>query len=202
MRSLPGVSKNRSPMVPTKSLRAGRRWHACFLGVTLLAMILNASTPSVAEDIRKAVQNPTEYQVKAAFLYNFTRFIEWPSNVFPDPAEPILVGILGSNPFGDELERIFKSNTAGGRKMIVKRADELQDLRTCQILFISSSEKKHLARLLEKVDHARILTVSDMDSHGPLCLFTLVSRAVRISWLRWIRRSPCANRKYTSRQRV
>lgn len=106
---------------------------------------------------------PTEYQVKAAFLYNFAKFVEWPPGTFHDAAEPFTVGVLGQDPFGAELELIFKTNTVGGRRVVVKRAGGLEQLRHCQIVFVSASEKRRLPLIFKSFDHAGVLTIGDAE---------------------------------------
>ena len=64
---------------------------------------------------------PSEYQVKAAFLFNFTKFVEWPDGSFDDPQAPIVVGIIGDDPFGDDLERIIAGQKVQGRGLVIRR---------------------------------------------------------------------------------
>src|SRR5579863_1027936 len=108
-------------------------------------------------------QSPTagEYQVKAAFLFNFAKFVEWPSNSLPDPSAPLRICILGRDPFGDELRNITKEKTVSGRKLQIDQVVDWQHARTCQIIFIASSEKAQLKEILEALQGANVLTVGD-----------------------------------------
>jgi hypothetical protein len=112
---------------------------------------------------RTRAQSPTagEYQVKAAFLFNFAKFVEWPSSNLPDPSAPLRICILGRDPFGEELRNITKGKTVSGRKLQIDQVVDLRQARTCQILFIASSEKAQLKETLEALQGANALTVSD-----------------------------------------
>jgi len=112
---------------------------------------------------RTRAQSPTagEYQVKAAFLFNFAKFVEWPSSSLPDPSAPLRICILGRDPFGEELRNITKEKTVSGRKLQIDQVVDLRQARTCQILFIASSEKAQLKETLDALQGANVLTVSD-----------------------------------------
>ena len=107
------------------------------------------------------LQAISEYQVKAAFLYNFTKFVEWPA---PSPAAtnaPFVIGIVGNDPFGGTLDEVVKSGLAHGRPLQVKRLKKGEPLGDCQILFVSRSETEHLESLLKVIDRQPVLTVGD-----------------------------------------
>jgi len=108
-------------------------------------------------------QEVPEYQLKAAFLYNFAKFIEWPQTAFKDSSAPFVIGILGDDPFGENINFI-KSKKVKSRKLEIKHFKNLKDLKTCQILFVSSSEKKQLPEILAAVKDSTMLTVGDVDS--------------------------------------
>jgi len=104
-----------------------------------------------------------EYKVKAAYLYNFAKFVEWPAEVFADPSLPLNVCVYGKDPFGNALDAI-NDKTAKGRKLVVKRYSRTKDLQKCQITFISPAEKENLTTILENIKGKPILTVSDMEA--------------------------------------
>ena len=108
-------------------------------------------------------QGTGEYQVKAAFLYNFAKFVEWPSEAFINVRTPLVVGVIGDDPFGSDLERMINGKTVNGRQMTIKRLKWGQNLRDCHILFISSSERNRLAQIIENLRGASVLTVGEMD---------------------------------------
>ena len=108
---------------------------------------------------------PGEYQIKAVFLYRFAMFVEWPADAFDDPASPIVIGILGDDPFGDVLDKVIENETINDRKLEVRRFERFDnslDLTACHILFISASERKHVTQILESLGDAGVLTVSEI----------------------------------------
>ncbi len=108
-------------------------------------------------------QSPTagEYQVKAAFLYNFAKFVEWPPSSFSDGSAPLRICVFGHDPFGQELHDITTEKTVNGRKLQVDHVLDLQLARTCHILFIATSEKAQLKRIFESLRGSDALTVGD-----------------------------------------
>ena len=110
-----------------------------------------------------ASQPLPEYQVEAAWLLNFARFIEWPAHRFPAAKSPFVLGIVGEDPFGKNLECTLESRKAQGRSFVLKRLSSEHSLKNCHIVFISSSERRKQRELCEKARQSAILTVSDMD---------------------------------------
>lgn len=104
----------------------------------------------------------TEYQVKAAFLYNFAKFVEWPRRADRSLERTLVVGVLGRDPFGDALDAL-KGMEVRGRRVEVKRISRLEDARGCQILFISASERGRMAHILRYLHDLPVLTVADTD---------------------------------------
>jgi hypothetical protein len=124
----------------------------CFLGFP-------HPTPSNAQE-----QITAEYQVKASYLCNFAKFVEWPTEVFPAQDSPLTIGIVGEDPFGQALDAEALKTTADGHKMVVKRFRWDQDFRRSQLIFIGLTEKKHLGPILSSVKGASVLTVSEIDN--------------------------------------
>jgi hypothetical protein len=102
-----------------------------------------------------------EYQVKAAFLYNFAKFVEWPTGTFNDSSSPIKICVLGKDPFGEALNSLRTKNI-GPRKLIIERLRRGDSPQKCHILFISDSEKNNLPEILKSVKKWSVLTVGDM----------------------------------------
>ena len=111
-----------------------------------------------------ADQSPTEFQVKAAYLFNFLKFVEWPDDPGGDPHAKWVIGFVGDTPIGDELTRLAVGKNVLGRDLLVKKFQEADNLRGCNILFISESEKKRLPSILAALRGSSVLTVADMDS--------------------------------------
>jgi len=124
-----------------------------------------------------------EYQVKAAFLYNFAKFVEWPPGTFSSPSDPIGICIAGVNPFGSTLDTMVQGKKMGERVFAVRRIPDTQQAKECQILFIGGTEWKRLRSLLDALKGAAILTVGETDDFtaaGGMIAFQLAGPRVRI----------------------
>ena len=131
---------------------------------------------------RIAAQEANEYEVKAAFLYNFARFVEWPDNVSPDPNGPLVIAILGRDPFGGEIDRAIEGKTVNGRRLVIKRFSSVETYEQCHILFVSSSERGNLPRILAAVRTSSVLTVSETDRFaqiGGIINFITIENRIR-----------------------
>lgn len=104
-----------------------------------------------------------EYPLKAVFLLNFARFTDWPTNAFVGPDSPLVIGVLGNDPFGSVLDLTIKNEQVKGRKFVVERYSRFSEIGACHILFICQSEANRLARIAAALKTRPILTVSDID---------------------------------------
>jgi hypothetical protein len=136
---------------------AASSWH----GGRLLREALLFGVVLFSLTVGTQAQSASEYQVKAAFLFNFAKFVEWPPDSFTDAAAPFEICVLGQDPFGEELRILTNQKTINGRKLEVKHVDDLQYARNCHILFIASSEKTSMKTILEGLRGASVLTVGD-----------------------------------------
>lgn len=107
-----------------------------------------------------------EYQVKAAFLYNFAKFVEWPNSAFKSPQEPISICIIGQNPFGGALEEAIRGKEIEGRRLVIHEVPDGAPTGACHILFVGSSEHKHFRALTETLKAPGILTVGEAPWFG------------------------------------
>jgi len=105
----------------------------------------------------------TEYQIKAAFLYHFAQFVEWPPQAFAGPKSPLIIGVLGENVFGDNLEQTIRNKTINNHPFQFKEFHSVEEATNCHILFICPSEKNRLPKILEAVIGTSVLTVSETD---------------------------------------
>ena len=105
---------------------------------------------------------PSEYQVKAAYLYNFGRFVKWPAGVAAGKGDSFPVCVLGRDPFGPILDSTLAGEALEGKPVVIRRIARPQDAADCRILFVSSTEEHHLKEILAAIDQAGVLTVSDM----------------------------------------
>jgi hypothetical protein len=127
-------------------------------------------------------QSSGEYAVKAAFLYNFARFVEWPGEALGNGGSPLLVGVMGDDPFGSSIDQVVAGTNVNGHPIAVNRLRWGQDLRQCHILFISSSEARRLPQILASLRGASVLTVADMerfDQQGGVVRFFIEDGKVR-----------------------
>ncbi len=131
--------------------------------VVRLFLILSVWTGLSFGQVTQGESSSPEYLVKAAFLYNFAKFVEWPAEAFVDDQTSITLCILGKDPFGDALDTI-KNKIIRGRKLVIKRLRESKELEKCHILFISQSEKQDLAKVFETIKDWHVLTIGDMEN--------------------------------------
>ena len=115
-----------------------------------------------AEHLKAQDAKPTELQVKAAYLSNFGRFVEWPDRESEDPVEPFRVCVLGRDPFGSVLDKALAGEAVNRAPLTLLRISIPQEAVNCRVLFISSAENSELNTILAALDKACVLTVSDM----------------------------------------
>jgi YfiR/HmsC-like len=135
----------------------------------------------IAVDAQEDSQ-PTEYQIKAAFIFNFAKFVEWPSAAFPKPSSPIVVGVLGDNPFNDALEKTIQNKTVDEHPVIIMQFRTAAEATNCHILFISNSEKLRLPQILKQLNGRSVLTVGEMPGFteaGGMINFVLEGTKIR-----------------------
>jgi hypothetical protein len=125
-------------------------------GVGLLAALaLLFSRPALAE--------PTEQEIKAALIFNITRFVEWPATSFRAPGAPLVVAILGQDEVSDVLEPMLHHKTVGGHPLEVRWVQNAADARGCQLLYVAASEERRVASILHDVRGQATLTVAGID---------------------------------------
>jgi hypothetical protein len=115
-----------------------------------------------------------EYQVKAAFLYNFAKFVEWPSAAFKNPDDPIAICVLGQNPFGSALEDIINGKRVADRGLRVRQVSDQREAARCHIVFVSAADDKRT--FLEEVKSLPVLTIGERDgflADGGIIVFTV-----------------------------
>jgi len=130
------------------------------------------------------VRAESEYDVKAAYLYKFTKFVEWPESTFASAEAPFVIGVIGRDSFA-ELDRLSEGNTTGARRIEVRHfsADASEALRECQMIFVSASEQRRLSTILAAVQGRPVLVVGESDgfaSAGGMLGFALRENRVGI----------------------
>ena len=132
-----------------------------------------------------AADNPglSEYDVKAGFLFKLPQFIDWPASAFVTPDAPIVIGIVGVDPFGKTLDELVKGEIVRGHPLAIKRLNPDDDLKSCQVLFICRNKKDQLPSLLQKLKGCPVLTVGDDNGfadQGSMVNFVLVQEKVKL----------------------
>ncbi len=119
---------------------------------------------SIAVATGAALAGPaSEYQVKAVFLFNFSQFVSWPAAAFRSADAPLVIGVLGDDPFGGQLDAVVAGERVGGRPLLVRRYRDVSEIKDCQILFIDRSEAQRLRNIVAALRGRSILTVSDIE---------------------------------------
>lgn len=147
--------------------------------IVAVLLALAAAAPGRAQ----APPAPTEYQVKAVFLFNFSQFVDWPPAAFADGRSPLVIGVLGRDPFGAMLDEIVRGETVNGRPLAVRRYESVEQVEACHILFIDRSQDSHLDADLAALKGRSILTVGDFDGfarRGGIVRFATVGNKIRL----------------------
>ena len=125
---------------------------------------------------------PTEYELKAAFLFNFAKFVEWPSSAFATPQSPFLICVLGTDPFGGALDDALLHRSIQGRPTALLRLKRVPDIVGCQILFVPSSESRRLPEITLKLRGQCVLVIGESEnfaSSGGVIQFSLEDNRIR-----------------------
>ncbi|MGH8023337.1 MAG: YfiR family protein [Limisphaerales bacterium] len=125
---------------------------------------------------------PTKYQIEAAFIYNFARFVDWPTQAFARASSPLVIGVLGKNRFGADLAKTINDKVIRGHPLKFRECASLPDAMRCQVLFISDSEKGRLSKIISTLGAGNILTVGEMDNfidQGGMINLTIIDQKVR-----------------------
>lgn len=123
------------------------------------------------------------HPIKAAFVYSFCKFVEWPDGSFSESSSPIVVGVYRDSEFADVLEKAVKGKTAGNRKLVVKRFNKITEITRIHILFISSPSKGQLSEILEKTKDQNTLTIGESNGFANQgCIIDFVEQNNKVSF--------------------
>jgi hypothetical protein len=132
--------------------------------IALALSLALAAIPAGRHGLRaESHQTAKEYQVKAVFLYNFVQFVQWPPEAFPDPKSPLVVGILGPDPFKAYLDEVVKGEKVDGHPIVVARYGRVEDVKDCHLLFVGGADSDRIAAILPSLKSRRILTVGESE---------------------------------------
>jgi len=151
-----------------------RRSTTWFIAAVLAASGLVSPPPATASP---------EYRLKAVFLFNFAQFVKWPPQAFPQGQTSLIIGVLGDDPFGSDLDETVRGEQVNNRPLTVQRFRRLEDVKTCHILFISRSEADRSGQILTTLRGRGILTVGDSESaamRGAIIRFATENNKIRL----------------------
>ncbi len=153
-----------SVIAPHSSVRPSR---ALFAALALVLALLSGARSETAP--------LPEYNVKGAFLLNIAKYAEWPAQSFADASAPVVIGILGDDPFGAALDRIVRGRVINDRKIAVRRSRRIADLRGAHVVFIGASETERAAANCANLAESGALCVGDTDATAP---FTAINFSI------------------------
>jgi hypothetical protein len=151
------------------------------IAAMLIGVVALTASPAASSTQGRSDASP-EYMIKAAYLLNFARLIEWPRDAFATPDSPVTIGIIGDDPFGPALELTMEGKRISKRPIAVRRLQWDQDLRRCHILFMGASESVRIGELASRVAGLPILIVGDasrLATRGATINFTIEDDRVR-----------------------
>lgn len=160
------------------ALRAMTRM-SCIRLVLWCVLAVQAAVPQLAV---AQGDSAGEYELKAAILYNLTRFVEWPPTAYSSPQAATVLCILGRDPFGQSLSSIVSKQSANGRPVLVRHARNDKEIGGCHVLYISASERKQVVQILSTASGSSILTVGEITQfavRGGMIQFGLEDKEVR-----------------------
>lgn len=142
-------------------VRREGKWTRCAFARRRAAALATVILILWGATVSGQTNGPTEYQLKAAFLFNFAKFVDWPPSSFASPQAPFTICILGEDPFGQTIDSTLRGQSIRGRAVAVQRVHDPAQLRRCQMAFVSSSERRHLQAILQSVQGASVLLVGE-----------------------------------------
>jgi hypothetical protein len=149
----------------------------------LLALLLLAVVLLQPHTLSAQTTPAKEFQIKAVFLFHFTQFTQWPATAFADANSPIVIGILGNDPFGAFLEKVVNGETVNGRSIVITRFTQPDQIKTCHVLYVCSNMQDKLSQVLSAVEKKSILTVGDDDDFlkkGGMIRFALKNDKIKV----------------------
>jgi len=175
----PGDQRILNQSRPANEQRVPRQRGLGFLLAVVAALGLIGNEPFMAADVPSA----TEAQVKAVFVLNFAKYVDWPGAVFPKADAPLTVGVMGADVFSDDLQQRVAGKKVNGHPFVIKQLMTDADLSGCQILFISDSEAAHMGEILARAGALPVLTVGEdaaFAQNGGIINFVLKDGKVRL----------------------
>ncbi|MGC3982881.1 MAG: YfiR family protein [Steroidobacteraceae bacterium] len=174
-------------MQPAKNsvlTRLRQAWRASIVLTSMMPTLLGGAFSSLAyQGTAWSASTTPEYQLKAVFIFSFLQFVEWPPQSFTAADSPLVIGILGNDPFGQVLDETVRGEVVNGRSLVVKRYKSVADIKDCHLLYISRSEAAQMSQLLGSLKNKNILTVSDVETFnrdGGIIRFATMDNKIRL----------------------
>jgi hypothetical protein len=145
----------------------------------LLLWLIGWPAMAVSNDMAAV---PTEDRIKAAFLYKFAGYVEWPEGSFEDAQAPIVIGVLGAEPIADALETLTAGRTIANRSMSIRRISAGESINGLHILFIGNGQRSHLRELAPQLQAHSVLVVTESEdalAHGGIINFLILNQRVK-----------------------
>lgn len=146
--------------------------------IAMLMMLLAQVPHACAQDSEQS----SEYLIKAGYIYNFAKLVEWPASAFAQPDSPIVIGIVGTDPFGPIIDKVLEGKKVNGHPFVIKRLKPTADVKECHILFVGTSWGPHVADTIRLTRGTPILTISEIPGfadRGGIINLTLEQNKVR-----------------------
>ncbi|MGA2593862.1 MAG: YfiR family protein [Bryobacteraceae bacterium] len=139
-------------------------------GVLLFLTLVLLGPVSLAAEDMGTLPAPgySEYEIKSAMLYNFTKFIDWPTSALGVGAAPLVVGVLGDDPFGSWLDTALRNKAVSGHPVVVRRIESPTGMKACHVLFVGASDRQQVAGVLRALGHAPVLTIGNGEQFAKL----------------------------------
>ena len=143
-------------------------WSAArFLAGLVLFATLGASPLGALEardpspPVVRGTEESREYQLKSAFIYNFTKYVKWPDSAFEEQDSPLIIAVVGKDPFGPVLDKDCGGKTTNGRKIVVKRFPSVEKLETCHLLFVPATEITQAPAIARRYSGSSVLIIGE-----------------------------------------
>jgi hypothetical protein len=174
------ASRRRNCRPHAKGAAIFPRFHSAASCLVIALAVSLAASPSAVSQYNSA----SEYEIKAAFLYNFAKFIDWPDSSFAYAQSSFAICVLGTDPFGSALDRTLQGKMVGNHPVTLIRITEIEQARRCHVVFVAASESKRLPEIIDRLQTTSVLLVGESDGFaeaGGAIQFTLDDNHVRFT---------------------
>jgi hypothetical protein len=176
---MPMISDNGTNSVRTASRWTWRTGAQIAFAALACAVIAGYGARSTAQEDSIS----REYPLKAAYLYNFGSYVEWPASAFADGQTPLVIGVLDPDPFGSILDQIARQKQIAGRKIVIARFESAEQVKACHIFFVPGSASAAVrSQALQKLLHSPTLVVGEspgLTAQGAVINFFIEQNKVR-----------------------